>query len=354
MAASVLFTASLSAKTITIGPEDDLKAVAESAEEDDVSSLTRPATMSEDEWKNLLNYHEFRLSQDTNFTLYAKVVDQNQIRVAGAEVSMQLFGYNENLVHAASNGASEDQLDSEKNIIYSRTTNANGEFSLVDVNGRLLEVSKIEKVGYVYPETANRAFRFGEHYSPAQRSNASSKQNREIFNLYEIPIPYSPLDVSSIEALISTNGERVRLEIPVVIDGFPNPIPLEFSVNVNINSNKSNRFDWEMEINANEAKIQNAGVRDLLMAPEAGYSNKFVKVFEKDSLEWRSNLQDYRFFIHDPGRKVYGSMRLNLYIYKNKTAKIRIFNSTNSTGSRNLVPQEGGLRVSNLKLDLVE
>ncbi len=252
---------------------------------------------------------------NVNINFWGKVVDEAGIGLSGVHIEY----YIQRAGRLESNGSiAEDSVRS------SVDTNADGLFSILNVNGTTLSFEGFVKAGY----------------------EVSSNQRR-VFGYFGTPAVHVPKSQSPHVFILQTKailGEvsSIRKEIRMPWDGTPIRLDLD-SGNVSpsgmleltaTRTALTGRFGWHVSLSIYGGEVQEAKEGTALIAPENGYLPTWQYGYEINANSWR--------FAHDVNiyYKINGMFgRLKLQIYADATpndVSVYLERFVNSSGGRNV------------------
>ena len=243
----------------------------------------------------------------TPISFYGKVVDQNQQPIPGVEVSM-------NWTDMSPKGTSDA----------TRTTDADGMFSITDIQGKNFGVRYLKKDGYEEAKASNRySFEYAGFWEPTYHE--PDPNNPVIFHMRKEGEP-APL-VSSKNKSVLTFGAPFPVPMPQTT-GAASPI----KVTVFESDGKARK--WKAQVTVEGGGIVPALEEFPFEAPTDGYQNSII--LDQDSPQppgWQNIDEGGWFYIKTA--QGYGLLELRQMKGK-KTLHYRVL--LNPTGSTNLEP----------------
>ncbi len=252
----------------------------------------------------------------TPISFYGKVLDQNQQPIPSVEVSM-------NWTDMSPKGTSAATL----------TTDANGMFSITDIQGKNFGVRSLKKDGYEEAKASNRySFEYAGFWEPTYHE--PDPKNAVIFHMRkrgeaEPMIQYGP-------TLFGAPNNGIPASFDLVTGrkaaGGSGNITLRITKGPKINK----RFDWTATVEgAGGAGLIESTDEFMMTAPEEGYQSQWTFSQKATDEKYQSQIQK-KFYVKT-GESKYARVELRIIPEYNETAAIDLTVYLNpKPGSRNL------------------
>lgn len=254
---------------------------------------------------------------------YGKVVDQHNNPVPYAKVTYSVLDY-EGVVSLA--GTSRT---------YWKDTDTQGDFSVSNLKGEHITISKIEKDGYEF-EFLNRTFHTFSQWKGHKPLSMGSKEKPVLFRAWK-KTQAEPLIYSKAYYGFYSSGK------PYVIDlqkgkKFENSVEgdLEVVFERVPEGSRASPSDWSVVVTALGGGVYETTDTFMNMAPESGYSRTWDITLNKHAHDYKRELEKH-FYIKSRSGKAYSKVKMRfLPYYKDDVDVIEIEAWLNPNGSRNL------------------
>jgi hypothetical protein len=250
----------------------------------------------------------------TPIEFYGRVVDENTNAVSGVGID---FSCND----TSSAGTSH----------YKTASDAEGFFSLKNVQGKLLVV-RLSKLGYYTSKRDNDSFEYGDRYGRF----VPDAGNPIIFHLRKQGKGESliktdfPVGIGQI-AQLHRDGTPIELDLTKGAQVEPGSGQLKMEFWRDVSDKNARAFDWKLQLSVPHGGLIETGEEFPFQAPETGYQPSVVIDMPATNQNWRGETHT-RYYVHLPGGQ-YG--RFDFYLLS-RNGVFTIQSAVNPSGSRSL------------------
>lgn len=290
----------------------------------DEETSSRPAGVSEEQWRVAVFFHRQKLRDQNGFiNFYGRVIDQHGNPVVGADI----FGYSDYYVVSLAEQRASGGGKRERKYIEAKS-DMDGLFVVDGYEATNLNFTEVKKSGYHSIEKLPTGLIFGNGFSKRYESDPSSPV---IFPMWEkgnteplikakwrkSVIPDGTTYTLDIESGRVVNNGNLRIKILANYDSIPD----------------TNKYSWTLEISSPGGAVIESNDAFLYKAPKSNYEESLVwKV--QEGKEWSRDLKRSLYVRLKSG--AYAGVTIDTKVYHTNSARIVVNSLINPSGSPNL------------------